>query len=203
MTTYFVRRLLWLIPVIFFVSLITFTLMHKAPGGPWDRDLSSRQVDKTHPGDPESAVRPGQTACSQSAAAAIRWIASSGNYLLGLVHGIWDPPTAARPGCAGYSVQGPRRQAVLGKPVRLLGSPGSFCVGDSCRFGHSPRRDCGAHRNTIIDYFTLFLSTIGVSVPSFVLAIFLIILIVVVKGSDRSRSSRQIGATRARGSSRR
>jgi oligopeptide transport system permease protein len=45
MTTYIVRRLLWLVPVIFFVSLITFSLMHMAPGGPWDRDLSARQVD--------------------------------------------------------------------------------------------------------------------------------------------------------------
>src|SRR5688572_24302771 len=45
MATYFIRRLLWLFPVLFTVALITFILMHAAPGGPWDRDLSSRQVD--------------------------------------------------------------------------------------------------------------------------------------------------------------
>src|SRR5688572_10911193 len=45
MTTYFLRRLLWMIPVLFTVALITFVLMHAAPGGPWDRDLSARQVD--------------------------------------------------------------------------------------------------------------------------------------------------------------
>ena len=27
-----------LIPVLLFVSLITFTLMHLTPGGPWDKD---------------------------------------------------------------------------------------------------------------------------------------------------------------------
>src|SRR5215216_1950976 len=38
MLAYLIRRLLFLIPVLLFVSLITFTLMHVAPGGPWDRE---------------------------------------------------------------------------------------------------------------------------------------------------------------------
>jgi oligopeptide transport system permease protein len=36
--TYIGRRFLWIIPVLFAVSLITFTLMHAVPGGPWDRE---------------------------------------------------------------------------------------------------------------------------------------------------------------------
>jgi len=47
MTAYLIRRLIWLIPVLFTVSLVTFILMHNAPGGPWDRDISTRQVDAT------------------------------------------------------------------------------------------------------------------------------------------------------------
>jgi len=35
---YIVRRLLWLIGVLFVVSLITFGLMHSVPGGPFDRE---------------------------------------------------------------------------------------------------------------------------------------------------------------------
>jgi oligopeptide transport system permease protein len=35
---YIVRRLLWMVPVLFFVIVITFGLMHLAPGGPWDRE---------------------------------------------------------------------------------------------------------------------------------------------------------------------
>jgi oligopeptide transport system permease protein len=35
---YIIRRLLWMIPVLFFVIVITFVLMHLAPGGPWDRE---------------------------------------------------------------------------------------------------------------------------------------------------------------------
>ncbi len=32
------RRILWIIPVLFAVSIITFVLMHSVPGGPWDRE---------------------------------------------------------------------------------------------------------------------------------------------------------------------
>jgi len=32
-----VRRVLWMIPVLFFTIVITFVLMHLAPGSPWDR----------------------------------------------------------------------------------------------------------------------------------------------------------------------
>lgn len=38
MATYLVRRFLWIIPVLFVVSLITFALMHAVPGGPWDAE---------------------------------------------------------------------------------------------------------------------------------------------------------------------
>src|SRR6266513_270211 len=38
MMRFIIRRILWLVPVLLFVSLITFTLMHVTPGGPWDRD---------------------------------------------------------------------------------------------------------------------------------------------------------------------
>ena len=38
MISYVARRVLWIIPVLFVVSAITFTLMHFAPGGPWDRE---------------------------------------------------------------------------------------------------------------------------------------------------------------------
>ena len=38
MISYIVRRLLWIIPVLFTVSVITFFLMHAVPGGPWDRE---------------------------------------------------------------------------------------------------------------------------------------------------------------------
>jgi oligopeptide transport system permease protein len=45
---YIVRRILWIIPVLFTVSVITFFLMHAVPGGPWDREkqLPQATVDR-------------------------------------------------------------------------------------------------------------------------------------------------------------
>jgi ABC-type dipeptide/oligopeptide/nickel transport system permease component len=38
MLRYVIRRVLWLIPVLFFISVITFSLAHAVPGGPFDRE---------------------------------------------------------------------------------------------------------------------------------------------------------------------
>jgi oligopeptide transport system permease protein len=35
---YLARRVAWIIPVLFIVSILTFFLMHSVPGGPWDRE---------------------------------------------------------------------------------------------------------------------------------------------------------------------
>lgn len=43
MLTYAIRRVLWVIPVLFVASLITFIVMHIAPGNPWLRE--GRQLD--------------------------------------------------------------------------------------------------------------------------------------------------------------
>ncbi|HEX5692248.1 MAG TPA: hypothetical protein VFX76_19670, partial [Roseiflexaceae bacterium] len=45
MFAFIVRRLLWAVPVLFFVALVTFFLMHQAPGGPFDADSSNKRVD--------------------------------------------------------------------------------------------------------------------------------------------------------------
>jgi ABC-type dipeptide/oligopeptide/nickel transport system permease component len=38
MGRYIVRQMLWMIPVLFFISVITFALAHAVPGGPFDRE---------------------------------------------------------------------------------------------------------------------------------------------------------------------
>lgn len=38
MLTYALRRLLWIVPILFAASVITFLLMHGAPGSPWNRE---------------------------------------------------------------------------------------------------------------------------------------------------------------------
>lgn len=38
MIVYLTRRILWIVPVMFAVSVISFALMHAIPGGPWDSE---------------------------------------------------------------------------------------------------------------------------------------------------------------------
>ena len=49
LAVYVLRRILWMIPVVFFVIVITFSLMHLASGSPWDkaggRQLSQVVID--------------------------------------------------------------------------------------------------------------------------------------------------------------
>ncbi|HKW71860.1 MAG TPA: ABC transporter permease [Candidatus Dormibacteraeota bacterium] len=40
-----VRRILWMIPIVFFVIVITFVLMHSASGSPWDKE-GGRQLSQ-------------------------------------------------------------------------------------------------------------------------------------------------------------
>jgi oligopeptide transport system permease protein len=176
MTTYIVRRLLWLIPVLFFVALITFTLMHAAPGGPWDRDLDARQVD----------ARTQQILNQRFGLDKPLFLNVKGgnpldsqflNYVWDLMHGDLGPSYRQR----GLDVQTILFMPQEGKPVW------------ASKFGYSARLGLLAlaiavilgiplgvlaalNRNTIIDYISLFISTIGISVPSFVLGIFMIII---------------------------
>ena len=54
MITYIGRRFLWIIPVLFTVSIITFFLMHAVPGGPWDRE---KRLPRRPSGPAERQVR--------------------------------------------------------------------------------------------------------------------------------------------------
>src|SRR5919205_692178 len=44
MLRYVVNRVLWMIPTLLTISIITFVLMHLAPGGPFDKDPNSRPI---------------------------------------------------------------------------------------------------------------------------------------------------------------
>src|SRR5215210_5274371 len=45
MLRFLIRRLVGALPVLFLVALVTFFLMHQAPGGPFDQDNSKKRVD--------------------------------------------------------------------------------------------------------------------------------------------------------------
>lgn len=177
MGTYFVRRLLWLIPVLLIVSGITFTLMHMAPGGPWDRDPSARQVDSRTQAILNEYYGLNKPPLEQFLAYVFGANDKEGKFQCGLICGNMGPS---------YRQRGLDVQDILFKP----GKDKPFW---ESRFGYSARLGLLAisiavtiglpigiisalKQNSWIDYVSLFIATIGISVPGFVIAIFLIII---------------------------
>lgn len=178
MSAYFIRRFLWLFPVLFIVALITFILMHAAPGGPWDRDLSARQVDAGTQKVLNAYYGLDKPLWRQFTAYVFGDVSSVDNkFVCGLICGNLGPS---------YRVRGSSVQDILFKPPKGK----SF---EYSRFGYSLRLGltslafaiilgipagilAALKQNSWVDYLSGFISSIGISVPSFVMAIFLIII---------------------------
>lgn len=177
MTIYFLRRILWMIPVLFIVALITFTLMHSAPGGPWDRDPNARQVDSATQKVLNAHYGLDKPLWRQFMAYVAGDINSEGKFECGLICGNLGPS---------YRVRGRTVQDILFDPPK--GKSALYS-----RFGYSMRLALLAvsmaaligipvgvfaalRQNSWVDYVSLFIATAGISLPSFVMAIFLIII---------------------------
>ena len=178
MTTYFIRRLFWLIPVLITVSAVTFIIMRSAPGGPWDTDPERRQVDAATQKSLSAFYGLDKPMWRQFYAYIIGDTNSqTKEYVCGMICGNLGPSYRQR----GRSVQD------------ILFAPPEGKTFWQSRFGYSLRLGVLAlsmaifvgiplgilaalKQNTIVDYTALFLATSGISFPSFVLAIFLIII---------------------------
>lgn len=160
MGKYLIRRLFWLIPVIIVVSGITFILMHSAPGGPWDRDTTARQVDQNTQRILNEYYGLDKPLWRQYVAYVIGDFNKQGKFVCGLVCGNLGPS---------YRMRGLTIQQILFKPPEDK----NFLYS---RFGYSMRLGVFAllfavvigvpagviaalKQNTIIDYISLFIVT--------------------------------------------
>ena len=178
MITYLIRRLFWLIPVLVTVSAVTFIIMHSAPGGPWDTDGERRQVDAATEKSLAAYYGLDKPMWRQFYAYIIGDTNSqTGEYVCGMVCGNLGPSYRQR----GRTVQDILFSAPEGKTfwqsrfgysVRLGGMALSMAIFIGIPLGII----AALKQNTIVDYTALFVATSGISVPSFVLAIFLIII---------------------------
>jgi oligopeptide transport system permease protein len=159
MIRYIVRRVLWLIPVMFVVSLVTFILMHAAPGGPWDREVGARQL-------PASTVRQLNLKFHLDEPVWKQYLL----YMADAVRGDLGP-TYQRPSITVNErlADGLPYSARLGFQALifalLLGLPLGVIA--------------ALRQNSWVDYLALFFATVGIAVPSFVLGIYLIIFLAV------------------------
>ena len=152
---YIVRRLLWMIPVLLFVILITFFLAHIAPGSPWDKE--GRQLS-------DATIR--QLNIKYGLDQPI-WT-QFGLYLWNVVH--FDFGTSYQH--PGQSVN----QLILESwPYTVKLGAVSFLV--IITVGISLGVVAALRQNSFVDYAAVAVATIGASVPNFVVGIVLIILL--------------------------
>jgi oligopeptide transport system permease protein len=170
--TYIVRRVLWIIPVLFFVSVITFALMHTVPGGPWAREKKLPEAtvrllnDKYGLDEPIVAqylnwvgplhIEDGSVACCGGILAgdlgpSYKYIDRSVNQIIG---------------------DGVLTTMQLGLMAFLLSVAIGLPLGIIAALGH----------NRLPDYAATFISVLGISTPTFVSSMLLIVVFGVVLG---------------------
>jgi len=191
MTEYYIRRLLYIIPTLFSVLLITFVVMHAAPGGPWDTDPGSRTSDvalqtrlnKAYGLDKplffntqqvQVSISSGKSAVEigQSLFDAQFWV-----FMGNLVQGKFGPSYRFR----GRQVEeiifeSPPDRAPWQNRFTATAILGCAAIIFSLAIGFPLGVIAALKQNTWIDTISLFLATIFYGVPNFVLAIFLILL---------------------------
>ena len=159
MISYLTRRLLWIIPVLFAVSVITFGLMHAVPGGPWARE-------KQLPATVEARLN-AQYGLDQPIY--VQYLAWAGGFVTGdlgpsyryqdrtvndiVADGFW---VTFQLGIMAFALS-----VIVGIPLGIIAA-----------LGH----------NRWPDYLTTSVSIIGITTPSFIIAILLIIVFSVQLG---------------------
>jgi len=152
---YVARRLLWMVPVLLFVILITFFLAHIAPGSPWDKE--GRQLSDATIRDLNIKYGLDQPIWTQF-----------GLYLWNVIH--FDFGTSYQH--PGQSVN----QLILESwPYTVKLGAVSFLV--IITVGISLGVVAALRQNSFVDYAAVAVATIGASVPNFVVGIVLIILL--------------------------
>ncbi|MGH7393445.1 MAG: ABC transporter permease [Candidatus Rokuibacteriota bacterium] len=157
MFTYAVRRVLWLVPTLLAMALVTFLVMHATPGSPLDP-----VAEGANPLSPEAQKN------------------LAAHY--GLDKPLWQQfavfVVKAVQGDFGnsfvYKTRTVREILADALPVSLL--LGAMALALAVAGGLALGVLAAVHQNRAWDYVSVSLATFGVAVPNFVLAVFLIIL---------------------------
>ena len=151
---YIARRILWLIPVLLFVITITFILLHFAPGSPWDRE--GRQLSP-------AIVNNLNEKYGLNQPFAIQYL----HYLWNVIHLDFG---------LSYQYEDQPVSSLLLKswpPTAIVGTLAFLLI---VVFGIGIGIVAALRQNTWVDFAAVGFSTIGASVPGFVIGILLIII---------------------------
>lgn len=152
MVGYIIRRMLWIVPVLFVVSIITFSLMKAAPGGPWSngKPLTQRAIamlDRRFGLDKPIHEQ---------------YLIWAGNLLRGDLGPSYRYPTRSVNDIVSETIG---TTVHLGVMAFLLSVLVGIPLGIVAALRH----------NGIPDYLATFVSVLGIATPSFVISIFLLV----------------------------
>jgi oligopeptide transport system permease protein len=153
MIRFIIRRILWLIPVLLFVSLITFTLMHITPGGPWDNE---KQVAPQVVANLNAKYNLDKPAWQQYLI-----------YMSNALRGDLGPS---------YTYQDRSVTQIILQGLPTTASLGALAALVAVLIGVPLGVIAASRQNTPVDYTALGFGTVFASVPSFVLGFVLIIV---------------------------
>ena len=157
MTGYFVRRLLWIIPILWLVTLIAFSLMHLVQGGPFEA------------GEGKSTEAARQALISKYHLDEPVW-KQYGYYMGDLLQGDFGPDLVRQGDTVNNILKQSWRPTVeLGILTTLYASIVGIGLGILA----------AVRRNSALDYLSVGFATLGASTPNFVLGIMLVILFAV------------------------
>ena len=152
---FIVRRVLWLIPIMFFVITITFVLMHLAPGSPWDRN-GGRQLSQTVVDNLNARYGLNKPLYQQY----LLYIWNVAHFDFGL----------------SYQYQGKTVSALLGEGWKYSATIGSMAFILVVVAGVSLGVLAALRQNTKVDYITMGFSTFAASFPNFVVGALMVVL---------------------------
>jgi oligopeptide transport system permease protein len=173
------NRILWLIPVVIVVAAVTFFLMYRAPGGPWDREkpLPQATVDqlnrKFHLDQPRwlnvSGVQDQIDDGVRNPYTLGKTLVNSQffNYMSNVFQGDLGPTYASR---GSESVQD-----LIAKKFPVSLRLGVVAVLFAIIVGIPLGLAAALRQNSSVDYACMFASTLGVAVPTFVSGLILLI----------------------------
>jgi len=153
MLRFVIRRILWLVLVLFIVLAITFILMHLVPGGPWDREkaLAPKVVEALN---------------KRYGLDKPLW-EQFFNYIGGVLHGdLGISYSRSDRTVTSILMEGLPKTATLGILAFVLAQSIGIPFGMAAAL----------KQNSLIDYISVLFATIFASIPGFVLGILLMIV---------------------------
>jgi len=157
MLPYVARRILWVVPTLLAIALITFVLMHNVPGGPWD------QEKRLAPSVVENLNR----RYNLDKPAWEQFVLFLGGALRGDLG-------------VSYSNQDRSVTSIILEGFPVTATLGIMALAFALVLGVTLGTIAALRQNSIVDYATLGFATIGASVPNIVAGILLIILFALV-----------------------